>query len=352
MSFTLPSSQQLSSLIGDDEIAALLSDEADIAAMLAFERALAKATAFAGLTSAGAVALIEGKLPSFKPDMQLLRTAMARDGASVPELVRQLRGWIGELHALAMHFGATSQDVIDTSMIMRMKSIANILDGRLSLACDALQRQEAEFGSRKLMGRTRMQQALPISAGDRLKSWRLPLLDLRVRLKELSSRVFVLQLGGAVGTNAAYGSKAGEMISSVATSLGLGMPAQAWHTSRANLVSFSDWLSHVTGALGKIGQDICLMAQNEIAEIKLGGTGGSSAMAHKSNPVKAEVLVALARFNATLVSGMHQAIVHEQERSGSAMTLEWMLLPQMALAAGAATRTAGALIQSIEDIGQ
>ena len=102
--------------------------------------------------------------------------------------------------------------------------------------------------------------------------------------------------------------------------------------------------------LGKLGQDIALMAQDG-GEIVLSGGGASSAMAHKQNPVSAEALVTLARFNATALAGLHQSLVHEQERSGSAWTLEWMLLPQMAVAAGSATRLAGSVVRSIEDMG-
>jgi len=116
-----------------------------------------------------------------------------------------------------------------------------------------------------------------------------------------------------------------------------------WHSERDCLADFASWLSLVSGALGKIGQDVALMAQNEIGEVKLAEGGGSSAMPHKSNPVRAEVLVALARFNAGLLGAEHQALVHENERSGAAWTLEWLTLPQMVAATGAAMRHAAAL---------
>ena len=103
----------------------------------------------------------------------------------------------------------------------------------------------------------------------------------------------------------------------------------------------------MTGSLGKFGQDVALLAQSEVGEIRLASGGGSSAMPHKVNPVGAEVLVTLARFNATLLSGMHQALVHENERSGAAWTLEWMLLPQMMAATGAALATAQRLLPDI-----
>jgi 3-carboxy-cis,cis-muconate cycloisomerase len=134
----------------------------------------------------------------------------------------------------------------------------------------------------------------------------------------------------------------------MAKRLGLGLVPRARHSERDGQAELAGWLSLVTGSLGKMGADIALAAQSEIGEIRLKSGGGSSAMPHKVNPIGAEVLVTLARFNATLVSGMHQALVHENERSGAAWTLEWMLLPQMAVATGVALRAANELTANIE----
>ena len=137
----------------------------------------------------------------------------------------------------------------------------------------------------------------------------------------------------------------------VAAELGLGLPPSHWHTQRDGLAEFAGWLSLVSGTLGKLGMDVGLMAQNAVGEIRLSGGGGSSAMPHKQNPIKAEVLVALARYNATLLPAMHTALVAEQERSGAAWTLEWLVLPQMAVTTGAALRTAGELVGAIKEMG-
>jgi 3-carboxy-cis,cis-muconate cycloisomerase len=135
----------------------------------------------------------------------------------------------------------------------------------------------------------------------------------------------------------------------LAAKLGLA-DAPQWHSQRDRIAELANWLSQVTGGLGKFGQDIALMAQAG-SEIKLDGGGSSSAMTHKSNPVHAEALVALARFNAVQLSGIHQALVHEQERSGSAWTLEWMLLPQMFSAAGSSSSKTASLISQIRSLG-
>jgi 3-carboxy-cis,cis-muconate cycloisomerase len=120
---------------------------------------------------------------------------------------------------------------------------------------------------------------------------------------------------------------------------------------RDGIAEAGSLMSLITGTLGKMGQDICLMAQQGIDEIRIDGGGGSSAMPHKQNPVLAELLVTLARFNAVQVSGLHQAMIHEQERSGAAWTLEWMILPQMVQATGRALAVASALTTQIVDIG-
>lgn len=199
------------------------------------------------------------------------------------------------------------------------------------------------------MGRTRMQPAISITVRDRMASWRAPLARSRATLAALSPRLLVVQFGGAAGTLDRLGAKGAAVRKSLADRLQL-QDAPQWQSQRDRLAELAGWLSSVTGSLGKLGQDVALMASNG-GEIALSGGGGSSAMPHKQNPVAAEMLVTLARFNAVQVSGMHQALVHENERSGSAWTLEWLILPQMLIAAGAATRTAEKLLGSIERIG-
>src|SRR6202012_829905 len=136
----------------------------------------------------------------------------------------------------------------------------------------------------------------------------------------------------------------------LAARLGL-TDAPCWQVGRGAVGEFGSWLRLVPGALGKLGQDAALMAQNEIGEVRLAGGGGSSAMAHKSNPVGAEVLVALARFCAGQLGTLHQALVHENERSGAAWTLEWLILPPLATATASALRHAATLCEGMRFVG-
>ncbi|MEM7301413.1 MAG: 3-carboxy-cis,cis-muconate cycloisomerase [Pseudomonadota bacterium] len=348
MSFTPFNAPLLSGLLGDMEMAAHFSVAAELDAAIRIEIALAKACADAGLISQEAATAIE--TCAFEPDVKALNAASARDGVYVPEFVKQFRARVGEPHSTTLHVGATSQDVVDTSLMMRLKKANSLLVDRCETIGGALDTLIHTYGDQPLMGRTRMQQALPITVSDRLDSWRRPVKSSTANLTAAQDQ-FPLQLGGPVGTRDTFGIHADEICAAMADALGLA-DAPAWHTDRSALCDFVHELTKLTTALGKMGQDIALMAQNEIAEIKLSGAGGSSAMPHKQNPVLAESLVTLACFNASLAGGFNHSALHEQERSGSNWTLEWMLLPQICVAAGAATRNAIQLLGSIEFLGK
>lgn len=339
----------LAGLVGDGEIATLMGIEAEIAAMLRFERALSVAEAEHGVIPADAAAAIERALDTFRVDTYLLCQATAKDGVVVPALVAQLRQVVGAPHDAWVHFGATSQDVIDTALVLRLQPVGYTLAARSDGLVQALDELRQRFGSKRLMGRTRMQSAIAIQAKDRIETWRAPLVRNRGRLETALSELSVVQFGGAAGTLEKLDGKADAVRASLAAELGL-QQANQWQSQRDRLVAFADALSLLTGTLGKMGQDVALLAQDG-QEIALAGGGASSAMPHKQNPVQAEVLVTLARFNATQLAGMHQTLIHEQERSGAAWTLEWLILPQMVMAAAAATRIARQLVGSVERLG-
>lgn len=339
----------LSGLFGDGEIAPLFSARADIAAMLRFETALAKAEAECGVIPAETANAIAAGLSGFTPDMVALAEGVAKDGVVVPELVRQLRRAVGGAAAEKVHFGATSQDVIDTSLMLRLKEAAAVLETRLAGCVEALDALSARDGYRALMGHTRMQAAIPITVADRVAAWRGPLQRSRERLTAFGLEGFALQFGGAAGTLEKFGGNGPAVRAALAARLGLTDRPQ-WHSQRDGLAEFAGLLSLIAGSLGKFGQDVALLAETG-GEIRLSGGGGSSAMPHKQNPVAAELLVALARFNAVQLSALHHALVHEQERSGAAWALEWLALPQMAVATGVSLSTALRLAGQIERLG-
>ena len=341
-----PPATRLQSITGDAVIAGLLGDDAELAAMLVFESALADAQAEAGLIPAEAASAIAALCSNVVPDQERLAADMLRDGLVVPALISQLRAMLAEPHRQWLHFGATSQDVIDTALSLRLKTIACELDNRLVAMIATLEGLKASEGATRLMAQTRMQRALPFTAGDRIETWLLPLQRHRTRLDDILPRLLIVQFGGPIGVRGGLDGKGDAVAASLAKRLGLGA-APAWHNARDSVAEFGGWLSLITGALGKIGQDVALMAQNELGTVRLAAGGTSSAMPHKSNPVAAELLVTLARFNAGMLGTLHQSLVHENERSGAAWTLEWMVLPQMAIATGAALSHANALIAGL-----
>lgn len=347
MSYTLPNSRLLDPVVGDSAIGNFFSVEADLRAMLDFEAGLAATQADFGLMPKSSAEEIAAAISAYEMDPEAISAGIARDGLSVPTLAGMLRERLPEPVRPHLHMGTTSQDLIDTSLMIRMKSAFNLLSGRLEVVAGLVEQLTEKFGARQLMGRTRMQRALEVTVADRLRAWRVLVTEAQ---ETVVRQEFPVQLGGAVGTLAFPGVDTAELRAGLAARLGLSSRG-IWHSIRTPVIRLGEACCAVSGALGKIGADVSVMAQNEIAEIRLSGTGSSSAMPHKQNPVKAETLVALARFNAVQLSGLHQGMIHETERSGAAWTLEWLVLPQMVVTAGASTRVAIELLKSVEELG-
>jgi 3-carboxy-cis,cis-muconate cycloisomerase len=340
----------LKGLLGDSEAAAIWGPEQQMQHMLAFEAAFTRALGGAGQISADQATKVAKLIADFAPDLDAMNTATMRDGVPVPELVAQLKRAAGA-DAGAVHTGATSQDVVDTALALTIKAFNALLADRLTALSADFGSLSQQFRDRTIMGRTRMQAALPIAFSDRLATWSHPLARHALRLEPMRPEIEVLSLGGAVGDRAALGDQGDAIAAAMATDLGLSNPAKAPHAMRDHIADYANLLSLITGSLGKMGQDICLMAQQGIEEIGLEGAGASSAMPHKQNPVLAELLVSNARFNATQLAGMHHALIHEQERSGAAWGLEWMILPQMAQVTARSLSAAHDLTDRIMRIG-
>lgn len=317
--------------------------------MIRFETALAEAQVGTGIISEDVAKAIVSGLSEFAADITTLRREVEKDGVVVPELVRQMRAAVPGEAAGKVHFGATSQDVIDTSLMLRLKMATEIIAARLGRLIDALGDIAFRNGHNALTGYTRMQAAIGITVADRAASWIAPLERHLLRLETFAQSGFALQFGGAAGTLEKLSDYAGAVRADLAMRLGLA-DKQQWQSQRDGIAEFGNTLSLVTGTLGKFGQDIALMAELG-TEIRLSGGGGSSAMPHKQNPVNAETLVALARFNAVQISALHQSLVHEQERSGAGWMLEWLSLPQMVTATGASLLIAERLAAQIDRLG-
>ncbi len=337
----------LISLCSDPVCNEAFSLSSDMKAMLRYEDELSKATAQLGLIPQEASEAISRACKTFEPNVLDLEAATQKDGLHIPELIRQLKAYVGEPYATYVHFGATSQDLIDTSLMMRLSTLLPMFEEKISNVLHDLAQLNEDYGSYQFKAHTRMQVALPITVSHKLQTWSSPLEEIRRELPVLCKSLRKLQLGGAVGNREAYQDKAQDIAKILANSLGL-EDSECWHTNRLQLVKLTDWLSQLSGVMGKIACDISLLSQKEREVIVLIEGGTSSSMPHKLNPVKADVIVALSRYQATLSASMHQALIHENERSGSAWTLEWLTLPQMVIIASGALNTLTTLLQNIK----
>jgi 3-carboxy-cis,cis-muconate cycloisomerase len=323
-------------LLTDAEAATILGDAAQALAMVRVERALAEVEGRLGVIDPAAAAAITAGLATFEPDLAALARGTAEAGVPVPALVTELRCAVGGEAAGFVHWGATSQDIVDTALVLQLREALSLLETRLARLIDALAGLADAHRGTLAVARTRFQQAVPTTFGLKAASWLAPLPRHRQRLAELKPRLLVVQLGGAAGNLSALGDRGVEVMEALARELGLGCPPVPWHSQRDTLAELASWLALVTGSLGKLGLDVLLLVQNEVGEAREAQGGGSSTMPQKSNPVLSEALVALARRNATLVGGMHQAMLHAQERDGAAWQLEWAILPEMVEATAAA----------------
>lgn len=337
-------------LYGDPEIRELFSDAAQIRTMLDVEAALARAEAGLGIIPTKAAASIGKAAADLAVDWEVLRTATEATGVPVGALTSQLREKLNPDSRDFVHWGATSQDIVDTAMVLRLRAALDVLAKRLDRVVQVLTRLAAKHRDTLMLGRTRGQQATPITFGLKVVGWLASLIRHRVRLRELRPRVLSVQLGGAAGTLSVFGSKGPEVVAALASELELQTPALPWHTQRDGIAELGNWLCLVTDSLGKIGRDVLLLAQSEIDELRGGGQrhGTSSTMPHKSNPVTAETLVALARINAGLIGNLHHASTPEHERGGVEWMMEWVTFPQMVSCAATALRHGERLLSDLD----
>lgn len=335
-------------LLCDPRIAEEFSATAFTDRMLAFEAAWTQALGANGFVSERDANKALAAIKTFSSEN--LGHGSGRDGLPVPALVAGLKSTLDVGAARAVHTGATSQDVMDTAMVLTCLSVMDEMTARLTRLVAELDALLEKSGDNAMMARTRMQAALPANVALRVDAWRRPLADHLALADDVKNQLSVVQIGGPIGSRETPQPHVAECAGQVAETLGLAL-GPVWHADRSRFVAMGHWLTLVAGSLGKIGQDVALMVQQGIDDIALSGGGGSSAMAHKQNPIGAELMVALARYVASQQGLLGQAMIHEQERSGAAWALEWLTLPAMAEATGAALLHAESLITSVERLG-
>jgi len=337
-------------LFTDEDISKLFADDAYVRALVQVEIALARAEAEVGVIPKNATEPI-GKLSADNVDIAALTQGTAHSGFPIIALVQELRKQVGAEAAPFVHWGATTQDIMDTACVLQLRSATKTLRARLPEIARHLSTLAERHRDTVLAGRTHGQQALPVTFGLKVAGWIAPLVRHVDRLDEISRRLLVVQFGGAAGTLAALGDKGLRVAKEFAKELKLGVPAMPWHAQRDSFVEFAGWLSLVTGTLGKMAQDVILLAQTELGEAgesAEAGRGGSSTMPQKSNPITSELIVAAARTNASLLSAMHQAQIQEHERATHGWQVEWLTLPQMVLLTGGALKHALFLAKNLQ----
>ncbi|WP_095128005.1 3-carboxy-cis,cis-muconate cycloisomerase [Pseudomonas sp. Irchel s3h14] len=310
-------------------------DQGRVQAMLDFEAALARAEARVGLIPQTAVAPIEAACQAGHYDFVALGEAIATAGNSAIPLVKALGKQIAAKHAEAeryVHLGATSQDVMDTGLVLQLRRALELIESDLAQLGETLATQALRYVATPLAGRTWLQHATPVTLGMKIAGWLGAVTRSRQRLLELKPRLLVLQFGGASGTLAALGEQAMPIAQALAEELKLTLPDQPWHTQRDRLVEFGSVLGLIAGSLGKLGRDISLLMQTEAGEVfepSAPGKGGSSTMPHKRNPVGAAVLISAATRVPGLLSTLFSAMPQEHERSLGLWHAEWETLPEI-----------------------
>ena len=324
-------------LFSDDETAALFTDSAEIRAMLLVEGALARVQGQLGLIPETAGAFIDRAAREVQIDPAALAAETATNGVPVPALVAAFRKAMrAPDHAQYLHWGATSQDIMDTGLALRLRRVVAIWDERLGGLARALGHLARKHADLPMVARTYGQAATPTSFGAAVACWGHPILRHRARLGPVGADLATLSLGGAAGTLSAMGPQGPAVRAALSRALDLTDPGHSWHAERDRIGSFAAWTAGLTASLGKMGEDLILMAQSGIDEVRISGAGGSSTMPHKQNPVGPSVLIALARQVGALAATVQGAGVHRQQRDGAAWFVEWLALPQICISTGRA----------------
>jgi 3-carboxy-cis,cis-muconate cycloisomerase len=322
---------------------AAFSDEARLQRMLEVEAALARAQAQLGLIPVEAAQEITAKADVSRFDLAAIGRGTELVGYPILPLIKALSEACAGDAGRYVHWGATTQDIMDTALVLQLREglglIRKDLEGIETALADLARRQR----DTPMAGRTHAQHALPITFGFKCALWLAPLQRHADRLARLSGEVAVVQFGGAVGTLASLGADGIRVMDALAAELDLGTPAIAWHVGRDGLAEVASFLGLLTGSLGKIATDIALLMQAEIGEVAepyQEGRGGSSTMPQKRNPIACEFILACATNVRQLVPAMLDAMVQDHERATGPWHAEWVALPQaFALTAGALHHT-------------
>jgi len=343
--------QPAETLFGTPDMAAVFSGQAHVRGMLAFEAALARAEAQAGIVPESAAEAIaaRSRLEFFDVE-RLYQDAVAAGTPAIP-LVRRLTELVEGEGRKFVHWGATSQDAIDTAMVLQVRDGLGLLETGLLAVGSACARLADEHRGTVMAGRTLLQQALPITFGLKAARWLSLVTRQLANLRSLRERVLVIQLGGAAGTLASLDDRGPRVVELTAQELGLGVPDLPWHAERDRVAEVAASLGILAGGIAKIAQDVVLLAQTEVGEVVEGsapGKGGSSTLPQKRNPVDAVEALAAARLAIGLVPVVLNAMPQEHERAAGGWQAEWSAVPHLFGFTAGAVERARSMLEGLE----
>lgn len=337
-------------LYGTDAMRAVFDDRAFVMRMVAVEGALARVQGRLGIIPGDAATAIDAAAAGLEPDLTKLAASTAKVGVPVVGVVAQLRAACGSAAGF-VHWGATTQDIMDTALVLQVQDAIALIQTDLEGCIDALAGLADLHRADVMPGRTHLQHALPITFGLKCASWLQPFLGHAERLSQLTPRVLRVQFGGAVGTLASLGDQGVTVMEALAAELGLAAPPAPWHTARDGVAELVCYLGLLAGSLGKIATDVVLQAQSEVGELAEpheAGRGGSSTMPQKRNPISSEYILSACRGVQALVPLMLGAMLQDHERATGPWQSEMLTLPQACtLAHGALARTR-ALLEGLQ----
>lgn len=326
---------------------AVFTDRAHLQGLLDFEAALARAEAKVGIIPAAAAAPIAAQCDAAFYDLAEIAEGATRGGNTAIPLVKALTAKVAAQDKAAagfVHWGATSQDAMDTGLVLQLRAALTLIEADLARLSAALAALALNHRQTPMVGRTWLQHALPITFGLKAAGWLDAVERHRARITELKPRLLVLQFGGAAGTLAALGDKGLLVAEALAGELNLALPAMPWHGARDRVVELGTTLGLLTGSLGKMARDVALLMQTDVGEAfepAGAGRGGSSTMPHKRNPVAAAAVLAAATRVPHLVGSLLSGMVQEHERGLGGWHAEWPVLPELVqLSAGALSHMA------------
>jgi 3-carboxy-cis,cis-muconate cycloisomerase len=344
----------LAPMLSSAAMRAICDDVACLQHMLDFEAALARAEAAAGVIPASAADPIAAACKAGSFDLGALAEVATRSGNLAIPLVKALTANVAKTDAEAaryVHWGATSQDVIDTATMLSLRAAIDALLGDIDRAIAGFARLARQHRDTPMVARTWLQHALPMPFGLKLAEYAAALHRSRKRLKRLRREGLALQFGGAAGTLAALGDKGLQVADNLARELALTLPDAPWHGHRDRIAEAASVLAILAGSCGKIARDVSLMMQTDVAEAfePAGeGRGGSSTMPHKRNPVAAASALAAATMAPNLAATIFAAQVGDHERSAGPWHAEWPTLPMLLLVTSGALAAAVDIAEGLE----